>query len=386
MNIKVSRNPQAVEQGNPGRRFDKSHLGKRFGAWGRVEAINSEDNTADVFLDDGSFLNNVPVVSKEWVIWSDDAEKEFNSGERDLPPVQARVFVFMPTFTFADCFIAPFSGFDNTDKNISEPFLKEEKENIKERITPSGWHITDDYYTGSHKAVSPDKETSIEIDYGCEEEPKEENPEFHLELFEELNIGLIKDKSYEARLFDELAIEHKKGESYKARLFDELTVEHEKEKSCKANIFDELIIEHQKGESYSARLFDELTIEHEKNKACTVKLFDELEIAHEKEKSCVVKIFDTELIIEKGKVTVKPKETTIDIDGNAKIIVKGDTAIEASGNIDVSGEKDVTVKAMATLTLETGDAAAFCPNIIPACPLGPVHGGIPAGIIKLRGA
>ena len=295
MNVTVNHNPASAPQERVQKTHAASPFDGRFGAWGIVESVNSDDNTVDVFLDTGRYLNRVPVASKEWVIFGEDAEKDFNTGERDLPPVRSRVFVFMPTFTFSDCFVAPFSGFNNADRNISEPFLEDEKQKIKERVTPSGWHVTDDYVTGSHKSVSPDKKTYIEIDYGTEEEPKEENSEVRLNIF------------------DEVSFHHKRGES------------------------------------------------------------------------CTVRAFDTEWVIEPGKVTMKPKETIVEVDGNATFKTSGNATIEATGNADVIG-RNVTVKASDALILDTGDASAFAPNTMPMCPLGPVHGGRAAGIIRLRGA
>ncbi len=302
-----------------------------WGEWGRVEKQNSIDNTVDVRLDSGVYLNRVPVASKEWVLFGESVEKDFNSGERDLPPIQSRIFIMMPSLTYDDCFIAPFSGFNTTDRNASDPFLETEQENIKERITPSGWHITDDYVTGSHKAVSPDEKTSLEIDYGNEEEKKEDNPELHLNLFNEIKSNVV--------------------------------------------LGDEPIAD--------------------------LSVFGgEIELTHKKGDSCTLKIFDTELVIKKGAVSIKPKETTIEVDGNATIKTSGNTGIEATGDVSVKGVNinveasgnanmkgaNVTVDATTLLTLKTGDAAPFMPNIVPVCPLGFNHGGKPAGIVKLGGA
>jgi len=78
-------------------------------------------------------------------------------------------------------------------------------------------------------------------------------------------------------------------------------------------------------------------------------------------------------------------DTKINVDGNIEAKAGGNIKAEAKGNADVKGV-NVTVEASTMLTLKTGDAAAFCPNIMPMCPLGPIHGGKPAGIIKLCGA
>ena len=284
MHVTIKRRDAAIPQQKPAARLI------RFGEWGRVEGRHSEDNTVDVLLASGNYLIRVPVASREWVVSSEDAKKDYSSGERDLPPVHARVYIVMPSATYNDCFAAPFSGFSTIDQTA--PYMEDDKEKIKERITPSGWRMTNDYVTGSHKAVSPDGKTGIEIDYGNEEEPKEENPELHL------------------------------------------------------NLFDEVTIDHVKGDS------------------------------------CTIKVYDTELVIRNGEVLIKPKETAIEVNGNATIKTTGNTEIEAAGdvsvkcvNVDVGATANATIKALqakitgGTLQVD-GTAApnaqgAFCG--IPAC-------------------
>lgn len=136
---------------------------KKFGQWGRVDNFYSEDNSVDVILDTGIFLKRVPVASMEWVVSGTEREKEYNSGERNLPPKFSRVFVIMPSGIFDDAFVLC-SGFNTIEQ--TKPFLDEEKTGIKERVTLAGWHITNDNATGSYKAVSPDGKTSFNIDYG----------------------------------------------------------------------------------------------------------------------------------------------------------------------------------------------------------------------------
>jgi hypothetical protein len=191
--------------------------GKRYGEWGRVDLLHSEDNSVDVFLDIGVYLKRVPVSSSEWVVPGGDSGKEYTSGERSLPPVNARVFIMMPAGTFDGCFIAPFSGFSTIDQ--TRPYMEEDKEKIKERITPSGWHTVDDNTTGSHRAVSPDGKTSLEIDYGAEEEPKDK-PELHLDLFGDLQADVISNSNVKLNVFREASIEHKKGGGIVIKAYD----------------------------------------------------------------------------------------------------------------------------------------------------------------------
>ena len=220
--MKITINKSLNQYNHESKKPAESALDNRIGLWGVVKAVCSKDNTADVVLENGLFLTSVPVASKEWVVIpsEEDAEKGRSSGERDLPPVNARVFVFMPTHTFSDCFIAPFSSFITIDRNASAPFMEDDKEKIKERITPSGWHMTNGYVAGSYKAVSPDGKTSFEIDYGNEEEPKEENPELHINLFNNIKADVTAEDNVSISVFDEVTIDHVKEDSCTIKVFD----------------------------------------------------------------------------------------------------------------------------------------------------------------------
>ena len=87
----------------------------------------------------------------------------------------------------------------------------------------------------------------------------------------------------------------------------------------------------------------------------------------------------------KGNAAVK-------VDGDMTAEVTGETGIKSTGAVNVESSADVavkginaTVEASAILTLKSGDAAAWMPNCIPACPFGMPHGGAGAGIAKLKG-
>lgn len=301
------RNPGSPALPTPQKLAPPSPYDRRFGEWGNVEALHSDDNTVDILLATGVYLNNVPVASKEWVISGEDAEKDYNSGERNLPPEHARVFVMMPTCTYADCFVAPFSGFSTIDRTT--PYMEDDKEKIKERITPSGWHITDDYVTGSHKAVSPDEKTALEIDYGAEGEPKEDAPELHLSLFDEIKADVIADDNAALSVFDEVHIGHTKGDRV------------------------------------------------------AVSVFEEVELEHVKGDSCTIKVFDTEVVIKRGEVSIKPKKTTIEVDGDAEIKTSGKTTIEATGDTMVKGE-NVNVEATASATVKAANVKITGGNLL----------------------
>jgi hypothetical protein len=302
----------------------------RHGAWGIVLESYSADHSADVLADGGILLSHVPVASREWVCPGD----EYTSGERNLPPAGARVFVMMPTGNFDGCF-ALCSGFVVTDKAQEEAFLGAEKEKTRKRVTPGNWTAEYDCVTGTYGAVSPDGKTGVKIDYGTEEEPKDA-PELRLKLFDRIKCDIISDEGAVLSVFDELKIGHKKGESV------------------------------------------------------AVSVFGEIEIEHAKGDSCAAKIFDTELVIKPGKVSVKTKKTSVEIDGDAEIKTSGKTTVEAAGdaavkgaNVNVEASESATVKAKQARitggTLQVDGTAApgsgpFC--ALPACPVtGAPHTG-----------
>ena len=204
----------------------------RIGEKGRVMELHSDSVTVDVVLDTGIYLKYVPVRSMEWVLYGEDTEKEYNAGERDLPPLHSRVFILMPSGTYDDCFVLC-SLFSTPDKG--KPFLDENREKIKEGITPSGWHITNDNDTGSHKAVSRDKKTSIEIDYGSIDKPLDP-PELHAQLFHDpekedpgIKLDVVSGKTVDMSVFKDVTLHHEKEKQVVVTAFDtEVTIEKSK--------------------------------------------------------------------------------------------------------------------------------------------------------------
>ncbi|MDR1218662.1 MAG: hypothetical protein LBK73_03520 [Treponema sp.] len=199
---------------------------KRYGAWGHVadtdddeKAAYSGDNSVDVVLDMGVCLRHIPVASFEWVVNKAVSGKGCTTGERDLPPPNARVFIMMPTGTFDDCFVLC-SGFSPVEKNDNAPFSDGETEKIRERIKQGGWHTIYDCAAGSYEAISPDEKTCIKIDYGDGEEEKE-HPELRLKLFDKTTLDIIDEESANLSVFDgEVKVEHKKGDNAKITVFD----------------------------------------------------------------------------------------------------------------------------------------------------------------------
>jgi hypothetical protein len=249
---------------------------------GDEKAAYSGDNSVDVILDMGIYLRHIPVASREWVVIKSVSGADYTTGERDLPPPNARVFVMMPTGTFDDCFVLC-SGFAPVDRNDNTPFADDETEKKRERIMQGGWHVIYDCLAGTYEAASPDKKTSLKIDYG-EGEEKKEKPELHLKLFEKNTLDIIDEDGANLSVFDgEVKVEHKKGDSAK------------------------------------------------------------------------ITVFDTELTIKKGEVSIKPKETTIEVDGNAAIKTSGNATVEATGDVKVKGA-NVSVEATTSAKVKAAQA------------------------------
>lgn len=191
----------------------------RYGAWGRVEAVHSEDHSVDIIFDTGLFRKNIPVASREWVMSGDD----YATGARDLPPADARVFVFMPYGGYDGCFVLC-SGFAVTDKEQEEAFLSGGQEKIRKRVAPGNWKEEYHYATGTYEAVSPDGKTGVKIDYGTEQESKD-RPELHLKLFDKIKADVVSDNGITLSAFDdEVKIEHTKGDSAKVTVFDSVFI------------------------------------------------------------------------------------------------------------------------------------------------------------------
>ena len=264
--MKITIQKRNAETARPAPRLNQPvPYDRRRGAWGRVadadddqKSAYSGDNSVDVVLDMGVFLRHVPVASREWVVPGTVSGADYTTGERDLPPPNARVFVMMPTGTFDDCFVLC-SGFVPVDRNDNAPFADDETEKIRERIRQGGWHTLYDCLTGTCEAISPDGKTGVKIDYGAGEEAKEK-PELRLKLFEETTLDITDGDSANLSVFGgEVRVEHKKGDGAK------------------------------------------------------------------------ITVFDTELTIKNGEVTLKPKNTTIEVDGDAVINASGKAEIHSAG-------------------------------------------------------
>ena len=120
---------------------NNNYLKGRIGFWALVTAVNSRNNTVTVVSDTGYELKNIPVVSGEWV--TVDENKNYIPSQRNLPPVNSRVFVLTPTYTAVGAFVLC-SGFSRGDENIRTLWAAnenelEDKNNCREVKTQGGF-------------------------------------------------------------------------------------------------------------------------------------------------------------------------------------------------------------------------------------------------------
>ena len=81
------------------------------------------------------------------------------------------------------------------------------------------------------------------------------------------------------------------------------------------------------------------------------------------------------------------KSVTVDGGKDVTLAATGNVTVEASGNATVKdGYGNEIQMRSAGITLKTGDAVAWAPNILPNCLFnGAPHGGAAAAIVKLKG-
>jgi hypothetical protein len=118
--------------------------------WCKVLERYSIDHTVDVETAEGFAVTRIPVASREWVTLDDPV-----LGERNLPPVNSIVFMFMPTggidnaFIFGGCFLP------SLDKHTSE-FRAEGKEDEELTKKEGKWKRTFDKITGDMEVAGTD--------------------------------------------------------------------------------------------------------------------------------------------------------------------------------------------------------------------------------------
>ena len=164
---------------------NENYMKGRIGFWAIVKEVNSLNNTVTVISDTGFEYPNIQVMSSEWVTVDDN--KDYIPSERNLPPVNSRVFVLTPTFTAVGAFVLC-SGFSRGDENIRTLWAAnenelEDKNNCREIKTQGGWDITEEYSNGNYKAVSNDGKITINANT-TEDSDKEQKKEISLNAWD----------------------------------------------------------------------------------------------------------------------------------------------------------------------------------------------------------
>ena len=126
-----------------------SRVRPRYGIWGIVLKSYADTHTVDVQLATGQEVLGVPVATGAWVT--------SDLGEKNLPPVDARVFIFMPTGTIEESFVLC-SGYSAIE---THPVL-EGSENDKHYIGQTGLEYKNE--DGNILLSNPDGEGSITLD------------------------------------------------------------------------------------------------------------------------------------------------------------------------------------------------------------------------------
>lgn len=148
-----------------------------YGFWGVVKEVDSRINTVDVRRGSGVVIKNIPVATcNEWVCEFKD--KKYISGARNLPPINARVFVLMPTGTYEGAFVLC-SGLSSYEDAHKKAFMAKDeselhdKNNRRKIVTVGNWEVSYNYQNASCEIQSPGRADGIVIRlYDNEKEKK----------------------------------------------------------------------------------------------------------------------------------------------------------------------------------------------------------------------
>lgn len=183
---------------------------KRYGFWGVVVDVHSKNNTVDVKQGGGLVLKGIPVAcTDEWVC---EYKDNYLAGSRNLPPLNARVFVLMPTGTYEGAFVLC-SGLSMYEKEHKNKFMANsdseeyDKRKTREIVKQGNWKSKYNYNNGSYEIISPDKKTSFKIDY-----EDKDNPNISGKIFEDITFNIKNNKEAIFSFTDKIKTEIKADE------------------------------------------------------------------------------------------------------------------------------------------------------------------------------
>jgi len=157
----------------------------RIGFWGDVSEVNSSTNTCTVISDQGLEFQGIQIATREWI--NADKNKDYVCCEKNLPTIGSRVFVLVPNNNITSAFVLC-SGYPINENDTQVLFTKvdenktdeenqkeiEKKNIIREKITQSGWYISENYETGNLLFESNDKTILLEININKDDENSKE--------------------------------------------------------------------------------------------------------------------------------------------------------------------------------------------------------------------
>jgi hypothetical protein len=190
---------------------------KRYGFWGIVIDVHSKNNTVDVRQGGGLVLKGIPVAcTDEWVC---EYKDDYLAGSRNLPPINARVFVLMPTGTYEGAFVLC-SGLSMYEKEHKNKFMANsdseeyDKRKTREIVRQGNWKSKYNYNNGSYEIISPDEKTSFKIDY-----EDKDNPNISGKIFEDITFNIKNNKEAIFSFTDKIKTEIKADEKVSVEAF-----------------------------------------------------------------------------------------------------------------------------------------------------------------------
>jgi len=157
----------------------QSKANVRYGFWAVVVEVDSSTHCVDVRVAGGLVLKDVPVAcTDEWVCEYKD--EGYIAGSRNLPPINSRVFVFMPCGTYEGAFVLC-SGLSMYEKAHKNAFMsknkkqKHEKDVTRHIVRQGKWESLYNYENASYELKSPSGDEGVLVKVSDDKKNKSVN-------------------------------------------------------------------------------------------------------------------------------------------------------------------------------------------------------------------
>lgn len=141
---------------------NSSFLNGRVGFWGTVCKQKIDTHRVDVIMDIGRKILDIPVAMNTWVTKNDN--DNYVTGERNLPPIGAFVFVLMPTKTVSGAFVLC-SGIPYGEAFASDFYKNTEPDTKTTTKKDFGkWQIDKNRDNGDLTIANSEKEITLNVD------------------------------------------------------------------------------------------------------------------------------------------------------------------------------------------------------------------------------